>query len=113
MAQRPCVTCSGFRLKPETLAVTVLNMNIIEVTQQSVERSLQWVEAARSGRWPDSYENSGEVTEPLSQREHAIAEQILKEIESRLSFLERVGLEYLTLERTDAPFSGGEGQRIR
>ncbi|MCH8234501.1 MAG: excinuclease ABC subunit UvrA [Chloroflexi bacterium] len=125
MAQLPCVTCSGYRLKPETLAVTVLGMNIIQVTQQSVERALHWVEAARTGRWPDAHGNpsgnasgnpggeSGEVNEPLSQREHTIAEQILKEIESRLSFLERVGLEYLTLDRTASTLSGGEGQRIR
>ncbi|MDA1257629.1 MAG: excinuclease ABC subunit UvrA, partial [Chloroflexi bacterium] len=113
MAQRPCATCSGFRLKPESLAVTVLGMNIIQVTQQSVERALQWVEAARTGRWPDGADEPGDAREPLSTREHAIAEQVLKEIEARLSFLERVGLDYLTLDRTASTLSGGEGQRIR
>jgi excinuclease ABC subunit A len=113
MAQRPCVSCSGFRLKPESLAVTVLGMNIIQVTQQSVERALQWIEAARRGEWPKGSENAGPATEPLSVREGAIADQILKEIEARLSFLERVGLEYLSLDRTASTLSGGEGQRIR
>jgi excinuclease ABC subunit A len=113
MAQRPCASCSGFRLKPESLAVTVLGMNIIEVTQQSVERALQWIEAARTGVWPKESEHAGPATEPLSVREQAIADQILKEIEARLSFLERVGLEYLSLDRTASTLSGGEGQRIR
>jgi len=113
MAQRPCVDCSGFRLKPESLAVTVLGMNIIEVTKQSVERALQWIEAARSGKWPKGSENAGPAKEPLSVREQAIADQILKEIEARLSFLERVGLDYLSLDRTASTLSGGEGQRIR
>lgn len=113
MAQRPCAACSGFRLKPESLAVTVLGMNIIEVTQQSVERALQWIEASRSGVWPKESEHAGSATEPLSVREQAIADQILKEIEARLRFLERVGLEYLSLDRTASTLSGGEGQRIR
>ncbi len=113
MAQRPCASCSGFRLKPESLAVTVLGMNIIEVTQQSVERALQWIEATRSGVWPKESEHAGSATEPLSGREQAIADQILKEIEARLRFLERVGLEYLSLDRTASTLSGGEGQRIR
>ncbi|HIF12328.1 MAG TPA: excinuclease ABC subunit UvrA [Dehalococcoidia bacterium] len=113
MAQRPCTACSGFRLKPESLAVTVLGMNIIEVTQQSVERALQWIEASRSGVWPKESEHAGSATEPLSVREQAIADQILKEIEARLTFLERVGLEYLSLDRTASTLSGGEGQRIR
>jgi excinuclease ABC subunit A len=113
MAQRPCASCSGFRLKPESLAVTVLGMNIIEVTQQSVERALHWIEAARSGVWPKESEHAGPATEPLSVREQTIADQILKEIEARLTFLERVGLEYLSLDRTASTLSGGEGQRIR
>jgi excinuclease ABC subunit A len=113
MAQRPCIDCAGYRLKPESLAVTVLGMNIIEVTKQSVERALQWIEAARSGTWPKGSDNAGPAHEPLSVREQAIADQILKEIEARLSFLERVGLDYLSLDRTASTLSGGEGQRIR
>ncbi|MBI4218763.1 MAG: excinuclease ABC subunit UvrA [Chloroflexi bacterium] len=109
MTQRPCATCEGFRLKPESLAVTVLGMNIIEVTRQSVERCLQWVVACRSGTWPDG----PRTKEPLNEREQKIATQILKEIDSRLGFLAQVGLDYLTVDRAAATLSGGEGQRIR
>ena len=109
MARRPCVTCGGHRLKPEVLAVTVLGMSIMEVTRQSVHRALDWVEACRDGQWPDG----STAREPLAIREAAIASQIFKEIESRLGFLSRVGLDYLTLDRAAATLSGGEGQRIR
>ena len=109
MARRPCVTCGGDRLKPEALAVTVLGMSIMEVTRQSVHRALDWVEACRDGQWPDG----SAAQEPLVTREAAIASQIFKEIESRLGFLSRVGLDYLTLDRAAATLSGGEGQRIR
>ncbi|MEX0761134.1 MAG: excinuclease ABC subunit UvrA [Dehalococcoidia bacterium] len=114
MAQRPCATCKGDRLKPEALAVTVLGMNVIAVTRQSVERGLQWVEACRTGTWPATEtEESRPAVEPLTDRDQAIADQILKEIEARLGFLSRVGLDYLTLDRAAATLSGGEGQRIR
>ena len=109
MARRPCVTCAGDRLKPEALAVTVLGMSIMDVTGQSVHRALDWVEACRGGQWPDG----SPAEEPLSTRESAIASQIFKEIESRLGFLSRVGLDYLTLDRAASTLSGGEGQRIR
>ena len=109
MTQHPCTQCQGLRLKREVLAVTVLGMSIIEVSQQSVEHALHWVAAARDGKWPD-----GKVpAERLTQRELIIASQILKEIESRLGFLSRVGLHYLTLDRAASTLSGGEGQRIR
>lgn len=110
MAQRACNTCGGDRLKPDALAVTVVGMNIMQVARQSVERAIKWVEACRHGVWQPSEE---QVSEPLSQRELAIAEQILKEIEARLWFLSRVGLDYLTLDRSAGTLSGGEGQRIR
>ena len=109
MARRPCVTCEGDRLKPEALAVTVLGMSIMDVTRQSVQRALDWVEACRVGQWPDG----SAASEPLVARESAIASQIFKEIESRLGFLSRVGLDYLTLDRAASTLSGGEGQRIR
>ncbi len=109
MTQRPCSDCNGMRLKPETLAVTVLGMNIIEVTQQSVEHALHWVEACREAEWPDG----AAAKEPLSDREHTIGAQIFKEIGERLGFLQRVGLHYLTLDRQASTLSGGEGQRIR
>ena len=109
MAQRACITCGGDRLKPEALAVTVLGMSIMEVTRQPVQRAIEWAHACREGRWPD-----GEAaTEPLNRREAVIASQIFKEIEARLGFLSRVGLEYLTLDRAASTLSGGEGQRIR
>ena len=110
MSQRTCNSCNGNRLKPDALAVTVLGMNIMDVTRQSVENALDWVEACRNGTWPDK---KRAVSEPLTQRESSIADQILKEIESRLGFLSRVGLDYLTLDRSAGTLSGGEGQRIR
>ena len=115
MSQRPCATCGGNRLKPEVLAVTVLGMSIMDVTRQSVEKALQWVEACKTGIWPKSVDRSKaeKAKEPLNERESAIAEQIMKEIEARLGFLERVGLDYLTLDRSAGTLSGGEGQRIR
>ncbi len=115
MSQRPCATCKGDRLKPEVLAVTVLGMSIMEVTRQSVERALQWTEACRTAIWPKSAdrEKPEPAEEALNERESAIAGQIMKEIEARLGFLERVGLDYLTLDRSAGTLSGGEGQRIR
>jgi len=111
MTQRACASCDGARLKPEALAVTVLGMNVMEVTGQSVENALRWAEACRTGTWTG--EDAGEAEDPLSDREQAIAAQILKEVEARLGFLSRVGLDYLTLNRAAATLSGGEGQRIR
>lgn len=113
MTQRACASCGGARLKPEVLAVTVLGMNVMEVTGQSVENALRWVEACRTGVWPGEGEHSGDAVDPLSNREQSIATQILKEVEARLGFLSRVGLDYLTLDRAAATLSGGEGQRIR
>ncbi|MXX92005.1 MAG: excinuclease ABC subunit UvrA [Chloroflexi bacterium] len=110
MSQRTCNACNGDRLKPDALAVTLLGMNIMEVTRQSVEIALQWVEACRNGAW-DLEDRV--VEEPLTTRELSIADQIFKEIESRLGFLSRVGLNYLTLDRSAGTLSGGEGQRIR
>ena len=110
MSQRTCNTCDGDRLKPDALAVTLLGMNIMQVTRQSVATALQWVDACRNGRWID---DERPITEVLTERELSIADQILKEIESRLGFLSRVGLEYLTLDRSAGSLSGGEGQRIR
>jgi len=113
MTQRPCASCGGARLKPEVLAVTVLGMNVMEVTGQSVENALRWVEACRTGVWPGEGEHTGDAKDPLSSRDQMIATQILKEVEARLGFLSRVGLDYLTLNRAAATLSGGEGQRIR
>ena len=102
MARRPCAACEGKRLRPEALAVRIDDKTIVDATSQSIDRALEWVE-----RLADT------VSGPLTERESTIARQILKEIAARLEFLVNVGLEYLTLDRTAATLSGGEGQRIR
>jgi len=102
MMSRPCPTCEGRRLKPESLAVTVGGRNIIEVSSMSVTQALEWV--AMIG---DSHQKI------LSEREQIIAREILKEIGARLGFLRDVGLDYLTIDRPSATLSGGEAQRIR
>ena len=98
MTSKPCPTCGGMRLKPEWLAVTVGERNIIDTTRLSVTDALAWY---------------GSLSERLTDRENQIARQVLKEIRSRLSFLVDVGLDYLTLDRASGTLSGGEAQRIR
>jgi excinuclease ABC subunit A len=98
MVARPCPTCSGKRLKPEILAVTVDGRNIWDVSTLSISSACDFV---------------GGLPERLTDRENAIARQVLKEISSRLGFLLDVGLDYLTLDRTSQTLSGGEAQRIR
>jgi excinuclease ABC subunit A len=92
----PCPACKGARLKPESLAVTVGDLNIWELCKMSVTEA-------------EKFAASLELTE----REHAIADRVLKEINSRLGFLIDVGLDYLTVERAAATLAGGEAQRIR
>jgi excinuclease ABC subunit A len=101
MNERVCPACGGARLRKEALAVTVDDANIVEVTQWPVLNTLQWAQKL-----------AGETT-PLTSRQQAIAERILKEITARLGFLVDVGLDYLTLQRSAASLSGGEAQRIR
>lgn len=91
-----CSTCNGGRLKKESLAVKIDDLNISGVTSISIEKCLKFFRELK-----------------LSGREELIAKQILKEITSRLEFLMNVGLEYLTLDRTARTLSGGESQRIR
>jgi excinuclease ABC subunit A len=98
MVARPCPTCEGRRLKPEILAVTVDGRNIWQVSTLSITATCEWV---------------GGLPARLTEREMAIARQVLKEISSRLGFLLDVGLDYLTLDRTSQTLSGGEAQRIR
>ena len=98
MTTRPCPTCGGMRLKPESVSVTVADRNIIETTRLSVTDALAWYEA---------------LSARLTERENQIARQVLKEIRSRLGFLVDVGLDYLTLDRASGSLSGGEAQRIR
>ncbi|MDR0917617.1 MAG: excinuclease ABC subunit UvrA [Oscillospiraceae bacterium] len=96
MSERPCPTCGGKKLKPEVLAVTVGDESIIEFTEKSVSRALEFVD-----------------TLTFTPKEAIIADRIIKEIRERLNFLRSVGLEYLTLSRQAGTLSGGEAQRIR
>jgi excinuclease ABC subunit A len=105
MTGRPCPTCGGSRLRPESLAVTVAGRSIVDVTRLSVREALAWVTALAGGE--------GRGAPLLTEREALIARQVLKEIRERLSFLVDVGLDYLTLDRAAATLSGGEAQRIR
>ena len=101
MSDKPCPECGGARLRKESLAVTVDEKNILEVTEWSVINTLEWIEHLTA-------EES-----PLSEKEKLIADRILKEIKDRLGFLVNVGLDYLTLQRSATTLSGGEAQRIR
>ncbi len=98
MSNKPCPTCGGKRLRPEAIAVTVDEANIIDVTGWPVIRTQEW---------------ASKLNKKLNARQKAISERILKEIVERLTFLVNVGLDYLTLNRSAATLSGGEAQRIR
>jgi excinuclease ABC subunit A len=91
-----CPSCGGKRLKRKVLSVRIAGSNISDVTEMSIERCIQFFKVLR-----------------LSEKHEEIARPILKEIRERLSFLEKVGLGYLTLSRTSGTLSGGEAQRIR
>ncbi|MFZ2473105.1 MAG: excinuclease ABC subunit UvrA [Methanothrix sp.] len=94
----PCLACNGRRLKEKVLAVKVGEKSIVDVTDQSVGESIDFF---------------AKLSPKLQEKEQEIARQILKEISSRLGFLEHVGLAYLTLSRNAGTLSGGEAQRIR
>ncbi len=96
MSRQPCSVCAGARLKPEALAVQVGGLNISQLTALNIGAAMEFLSRLQ-----------------LSQREQIIAQQILKELKSRLQFLIDVGLDYLTLNRTASTLSGGEAQRIR
>ena len=96
MSAVPCDACKGKRLSPESLAVTVGGINISEFCDMSVGEAIEFTKNAR-----------------FSEREKVIAKSITKEIDSRLNFLNSVGLSYLTLSRSAGTLSGGESQRIR
>ena len=96
MNEQICPACEGARLKPEALAARIGEYNIYELTTMSVEKLL-----------------TGLPLLPFNERERTIGEPVLKEIVDRLSFLEDVGLGYLTLARKSGTLSGGEAQRIR
>ncbi|MGZ4140225.1 MAG: excinuclease ABC subunit UvrA, partial [Actinomycetota bacterium] len=96
MREIPCPECRGARLKPETLAVTVGEKNIWELCSQSIADADKFLRSI-----------------DFSEREHHIADRVIKECVARLGFLLDVGLDYLTLERSAATLAGGEAQRIR
>lgn len=96
MSQKPCSVCKGSRYKSEVLLVTVGEKNIYDASTLSIKQSLQFFNDLN-----------------LSHREELIAGRILKEITARLTFLNNVGLDYLTLHRAAYSLSGGESQRIR
>ncbi|MGV0910264.1 excinuclease ABC subunit UvrA [Martelella sp. FOR1707] len=98
MSAAPCPACSGYRLKPEALAVKIDKRHIGEVSQLSIRAARDWFE---------------DLPKHFSQKQNDIAVRILKEINERLRFLNDVGLEYLTLSRNSGSLSGGESQRIR
>ena len=96
MRVTPCETCKGLRLKPEILSVFVAGKHIADVSQLSVRDARAWFDKLC-----------------LEGRDAVVADKVLKEIKERLGFLDDVGLGYLTLDRSAATLSGGEGQRIR
>ncbi|TLS38521.1 excinuclease ABC subunit UvrA [Pseudalkalibacillus caeni] len=96
MAQKPCPTCKGHRLKKEARAVLINGKHIGETTQNSIKEALTFFEELE-----------------LTEKERAIGNMILREINDRLGFLVNVGLDYLTLSRSAGTLSGGEAQRIR
>lgn len=96
MSLQPCPSCKGARLRPVALAVTLRNLSIQELTALSIEKTFDFFQDL-----------------PLTPREKAVAERILKEIRDRLWFLRSVGLDYLSLDRPASTLSGGEDQRIR
>ncbi|MDT2601971.1 excinuclease ABC subunit UvrA [Enterococcus hulanensis] len=96
MTELTCQTCHGYRLNPQALSVQINDVNIGQVSEDSINSALDFFE-----------------TVALSEQEKVIAKPILKEIKDRLSFLRNVGLDYLTLSRASGTLSGGEAQRIR
>ena len=96
MSIEPCSVCHGQRLKPEALAVTVADKNIYEMTSMSIGCLKDFLD-----------------TMELTSQQHLIGDRVIREIKSRVGFLDEVGLDYLTLSRATASLSGGEAQRIR
>ncbi|MFH0912584.1 MAG: excinuclease ABC subunit UvrA [Patescibacteria group bacterium] len=96
MVEKVCSVCQGGRLRPESVAVTVGGRSIVAVAEMSVEQMVNFFDQLK-----------------LNEQEAFISQQILKELKKRVKFLERVGLNYLTLHRSATTLSGGEAQRIR
>lgn len=96
MSDHKCPACDGTRLRPESRSVTVGDKNIPQVVEMPIKNSYKFFETLK-----------------LSEREHLIGHEVLKEIKERLKFLKDVGLDYITLDRSSGSLSGGEAQRIR
>jgi excinuclease ABC subunit A len=96
MREKPCNKCHGRRLKPEVLAITVSDVSIMDICELSIDDAIDFLNNIK-----------------LNDTEKHIASQVLKEINLRLSFMQNVGLNYLTLARSATTLSGGEAQRIR
>ena len=97
-SNHPCKVCGGYRLKPQALAVKIAGLHIGQVTDMSIREAARWF---------------ADLPAHLTPKQNEIAARILKEIRERLTFLNDVGLEYLTLSRASGSLSGGESQRIR
>jgi len=97
-SNHPCGECGGYRLKPQALAVKVADLHIGQVTDMSIREAASWF---------------ADLPARLTPKQNEIAQRILKEIRERLTFLNDVGLDYLTLCRASGSLSGGESQRIR
>ena len=96
MSVLPCPKCQGTRLKPEALAVKIAGRNIAEVTRFSVKEALRFFSELK-----------------LSPKDEVVAHEVIKELKRRLGFMQAVGLDYLTLDRTTESLGGGEAQRVR
>ena len=97
-SNHPCEACSGYRLKPQALAVKIAGPHIGQVCDMSIREACRWFD---------------ELPSKLTPKQNEIAARILKEVRERLCFLNDVGLDYLTLARSSGTLSGGESQRIR
>jgi excinuclease ABC subunit A len=115
MSSRTCPACSGHRLRPEALAVTIADLGIHQVTNLAVTDAVTWFKQLAGQETEGGHNGHGEIppVTPLTDRQRLIANQILKEIVTRLQFMRDVGLDYLTLSRAANTLSGGESQRIR
>ncbi|MFC1975534.1 excinuclease ABC subunit UvrA [Chloroflexota bacterium] len=115
MSTQTCPACSGHRLRPEALAVIVVEKGIHDVSDMAVTEALAWFHQL-AGEQELAAGNGHEATpftENLTERQLLIAGQIIKEIVTRLQFMQDVGLDYLTMSRGATTLSGGESQRIR
>ena len=107
MSARSCQACNGKRLRPEALAVQVCGLGIMDVCSKNIGQAAEWV------REIDPDAPGPHKKKVLTTREKTIANQVLKEIEGRVKFLEGIGLDYVTMDRTARTLSGGEAQRVR